>query len=232
MNLFYQKNFAQTHTLTDDEAFHAAKVLRIRQGETIWVTDGQGSKFEGVLERVNPKKCDIKVLNIHHTKPLDYHIEIALAPPKNIDRLEWFVEKATEIGVSSISLFYADRSERKQVKVERLEKIAIAAMKQSLQSYLPVIQEVGIFKEWIRESTSQQKFIAHLPTDTHPPHLFEVAIKEGNYQVLIGPEGDFSEAELTLAYELGYQNVVLGRTRLRTETAALIACQVINLVNL
>ncbi|MCU0340894.1 MAG: 16S rRNA (uracil(1498)-N(3))-methyltransferase [Spirosomaceae bacterium] len=234
MNLFYQKDFAHTHALTDDEAFHAAKVLRVREGDRLHVTDGQGNRFEGIVHQITPKRCALIHVTAQRAAPLSCQIEIALAPTKNIDRLEWFIEKATEMGISTVTLFYAEHSERRQVKLDRLEKIAISAMKQSLQAYLPVVQEVGDFKKWLLSQTTEtalQRFIAHLPDGMPPPHLFQAATKQGRYRVLIGPEGDFSKDELQLAQELGYQNVVLGHTRLRTETAALVACQTLHILN-
>lgn len=234
MNLFYQKDFSHIQALTDDEAFHAAKVLRLREGDRLHITDGQGHLYEGIVQRLSPKRCELSVVATQKIAARPYQIEIAVAPTKNIDRLEWFIEKATEIGIADISLFYSEHSERRQVKLDRLEKIAVSAMKQSLQAYLPKVKEVGDLRQWLinhREDNTWQRFVAHLPTGALPPHLLQAATPQGHYRVLIGPEGDFSPSELILAQELGYQNVVLGNTRLRTETAALVACQILNILN-
>jgi 16S rRNA (uracil1498-N3)-methyltransferase len=234
MHLFYQPNFQEIAALTEDEALHAAKVLRLRVGEAVRITDGQGRFFEGTLQTVTPKKCDITNATVSTVAPPPYQIEIALAPTKNLDRIEWLLEKATEIGVTKVSFFYSERSERRQMKLERLQKIAVSAMKQSLQAYLPQVEEVGNFEKWLRANataTNAQKFIAHLPENEQPPHLFRAAAPGQHYLVLVGPEGDFSKTELSLAQELGFQNVVLGKTRLRTETAALVACQILNTLN-
>ncbi len=231
MHLFYQPNFAQISALIDDEAFHAAKVLRLREGEAVRVTDGQGSWFEAVVQNSTPKRCDLKVIQQTVQTPRNYCIEIALAPTKNLDRIEWFVEKATEIGIDTISFFYTKHSERRNMKMERMHKIAVSAMKQSLQAFLPEIKEVGDFSKYVSGVTAAQKFIAHLPEDQIPLHVLKKAQPGQAYTVLIGPEGDFTEAEIQLTQLHGFEMVTLGNTRLRTETAALVACQALHSVN-
>jgi 16S rRNA (uracil1498-N3)-methyltransferase len=234
MHLFYQPNFSEISALTDDEAFHAAKVLRLREGETVQVTNGKGSWFEAIVQQTHPKRCDLKVVQETKQPPRPFRIEIALAPTKNLDRIEWFVEKATEIGIDRISFFYTKHSERRTMKLERLQKIAVSAMKQSLQAYLPEITEVGDFDKWILKSSNSasQKFIAHLPDNQVPEHLLKKALPGQNYTVLIGPEGDFTEAEIRLTQQNDFQMVTLGNTRLRTETAALVACHTLHAANL
>ena len=234
MHLFYQPDFSEISALTDDEAFHAAKVLRLREGEMVQVTDGKGSWFESKVRQITPKRCDLQIIQQTSYEPRLYSIEIALAPTKNLDRIEWFVEKATEIGIDKISFFYTKHSERRTMKLERLQKIAVSAMKQSLQAYLPEIVEVGDFDKWILKSSNSatQKFIAHLPNDLIPEHLLKKAIPRQSYTVLIGPEGDFTDAEIRLTQQNGFQMVTLGNTRLRTETAALVACHTLHAVNL
>jgi 16S rRNA (uracil1498-N3)-methyltransferase len=162
-----------------------------------------------------------------------------LAPTKNLDRIEWFVEKATEIGIDKITFFYTKHSERRNMKSERLQKIAVSAMKQSLQAYLPEIVEVGNFENFLALSKLEtltklttQKFIAHLPNDQVPEHLLKKALPGQSYTVLIGPEGDFTAAEIGLTQQSGFQLVTLGNTRLRTETAALVACLSLHTANL
>ncbi len=234
MHLFYQPNFSAISALTDDEAFHAAKVLRLREGEHVRVTDGQGSWFDAQVQQSNPKRCDLKIMQQTQQILRPFRIEIALAPTKNMDRIEWFVEKATEIGIDRISFFYTKHSERRSIKLERLHKIAVSAMKQSLQAYLPEIVEVGNYEKWLSASspTASQKFIAHLPESHIPPHLLKAALPQQNYTVLIGPEGDFTASEIQRAEHHDFRMIILGNTRLRTETAALVACQTLHSVNL
>jgi len=234
MHLFYQPNFSEISALTDDEAFHAAKVLRLREGESVRVTDGKGNWYDAIVQQTHPKRCDLQIVQQASYEPRPYSIEIALAPTKNLDRMEWFVEKATEIGIDKISFFYTKHSERRTMKLERLQKIAVSAMKQSLQAYLPEITEVGDFEKWILKSSELtfQKFIAHLPANQVPDHLLKKAIFGQNYMVLIGPEGDFTEAEIQLTQQNDFQMVTLGNTRLRTETAALVACHTLHAANL
>jgi len=233
MHLFYQPDFEQSLALTDDEAFHAAKVLRLREGEQVRVTNGKGYWYNAIIKKNNPKRCELQLIHAEAVLPRSYRIEIAIAPTKNIDRVEWFVEKAVEIGIDSISFFYSEHSERRTIKLDRLQKIAVSAMKQSLQAYLPTINEVGDLRKWLHSLTPQhhERFIAHLPNGQQPAHLFKAATAQRSHLVLIGPEGDFSDNELKLAQELGFMNVVLGPTRLRTETAALTACQILNTLN-
>lgn len=231
MHLFYQPDFAQISALIDDEAFHAAKVLRLREGEAVRVTDGKGSWFDAVVQKSTPKRCDLTVIQRTVQTPRSYRIEIALAPTKNMDRIEWFVEKATEIGIDTVSFFYTRHSERRNMKLERLQKIAVSAMKQSLQAFLPELKEVGDFSNYVPGVTAAQKFIAHLPEDRTPPHLLKSAQPGQEYTVLIGPEGDFTEAEIRLTQQHGFEMATLGNTRLRTETAALVACQALHSVN-
>lgn len=232
MHLFYQPNFSELSALIDDEAFHAAKVLRLREGEAVRVTDGQGSWYDAVVQSSTPKRCDLKVVQQTVQTPRNYRIEVALAPTKNMDRIEWFVEKATEIGIDTVSFFYTKHSERRNMKLERLHKIAVSAMKQSLQAFLPHIREVGDFGKYVPTVNTTQKFIAHLPEDKIPAHLLKKAGPAQNYTVVIGPEGDFTEAEIQLTQAHGFEMVTLGNTRLRTETAALVACQTLHLVNI
>jgi 16S rRNA (uracil1498-N3)-methyltransferase len=232
VHLFYQPNFENLSALTDDEAQHAVKVLRMREGDLLRVTNGVGSWFDCTIQKADAKRCTVQVVSQQQTAPRPYHIELAIAPTKNIDRIEWLIEKATEIGIDKFSFFYSKHSERRILKLERLHKIAISAMKQSLQAYLPQIEEVGDFKKYINQATDQQKFIAHLPEDSRPLHLVQVAQPNQRYTVLIGPEGDFTTEEIEMAVANNFKMVTLGQTRLRTETAALVACQILNLVSI
>ena len=231
MHLFFEPDFAIHQSLTEEEAFHATKVLRLKVGDEIKITDGKGYFYEGIFKEIHQKRCSIQVNQKAYIEPRPFSIEIVIAPTKNLDRMEWLVEKATEIGVDKISFVYTQRSERRVIKLDRLHKIAISAMKQSLQAYLPVILEVGDFKKYIPTIKSKQKFIAHLPESETPKHLIHSALPNTSYTVLIGPEGDFTDDELKLAIEHSFEMVVLGKTRLRTETAALVACQALHFIN-
>jgi 16S rRNA (uracil1498-N3)-methyltransferase len=233
MNLFYEPTIAQTHALTGEEAFHAAKVLRLRAGERVGVTDGAGTWYEATVQQPTPKHCDLHIESQQAYPPRQYRIELALAPTKNMDRIEWLVEKATEMGVDQFSFFYSKHSERRTLKLDRLQKIAVSAMKQSLQAYLPKLVEVGELAHYLPTIQTPHRYLAHLPDHgTPPPHLSRAALPLQSYAVLIGPEGDFSQAEIEQATQAGFVNVTLGHTRLRTETAALVACQALHLVNI
>jgi 16S rRNA (uracil1498-N3)-methyltransferase len=229
MRLFYQPEAVQH--LSEDDSRHAIKTLRLGVGNTIAVTDGQGNRYSAVITQADARRCAFRVTETGTTPARPFAIRICVAPTKNTDRIEWFVEKAVEIGIERISFFYGQHSERRVLKVERLEKIAIAAMKQSLQSYLPRLDEAVSFTELVKTVNDEQRFIAHLPADIPPANLAKAASKSGRYVVLIGPEGDFSEPEIQQAVSVGFEMVTLGPNRLRTETAALTACQLLNFIN-
>ena len=231
MHLFYQPRFQELSALTDDEAFHAAKVLRLREGADIRVTDGAGSWFEAVVQKADPKHCSVRILRQELVPPRPYSIELIVAPTKNLDRIEWLVEKAVEMGADKFSFVYTAHSERRVMKMERVQKIAVSAMKQSLQTYLPTLTEAGDLKKYLTRVETPQRFVAHLPETPTPPHLFRVAKPQQDYAVLIGPEGDFTTDELEMALSNHFQMVTLGNTRLRTETAALAACQILHTLN-
>lgn len=230
MHLFYQPT-PVTH-LSDDDSRHAVKTLRLGVGDTIAVTDGRGTRFEVQITKADARQCVFRVVGEEHTPARPFAIRICVAPTKNLDRIEWFVEKAVELGVERISFFVGQHSERRVLKLERLEKIAVAAMKQSLQSWLPQLDEAVPLTQLLPTITEEQRFVAHLPADGQPPHLFRETTINGTYAVLIGPEGDFAPAELEQAQQAGFHLVTLGPNRLRTETAALAACQILNTKNL
>jgi 16S rRNA (uracil1498-N3)-methyltransferase len=234
MHLFYQPDLVAPATsgyLTDDDSRHAVKTLRLGVGEAIAVTDGHGNRYSAVISQADARRCGFRVTDVQTTPPRPFSIRICVAPTKNIDRIEWFIEKAVEIGIDRISFFFGQHSERRVLKPERLEKIAVAAMKQSLQSYLPQLDDAVAFPQLLATLTESQRFIAHLPDNEQPLNLGKQATAGGEYVVLIGPEGDFSEAEIKLAVEAGCKMATLGPNRLRTETAALAACQVLNFIN-
>jgi 16S rRNA (uracil1498-N3)-methyltransferase len=231
LNLFYQPAIAQgIHHLDPDESRHAIKVLRMQAGETIELTDGQGFLYKALITEAESKKCSFTIIEKKEIPVRDFNISIAIAPTKNIDRTEWFIEKAVEIGIDKIYLMVCKTSERKTVNLERVVKIAVSAMKQSGQARLPYIGDILPFKEIIAHE-ADQKFICHVDKD-NPHQLKAMALPNHRYLVLIGPEGDFSNEEIQLATENGFIKVSLGPNRLRTETAALAACQILNFINL
>lgn len=229
MHLFYQPQAISY--LTEDDSRHAVKTLRLGIGDGIAVTDGHGNRHAAVITQADARRCAYRVTDTQTTPPRPFSVRICVAPTKNNDRIEWFVEKAVEIGVERISFFVGQHSERRVLKLDRLEKIAIAAMKQSLQSYLPQLDEVISFGELLKTVREDKRFIAHLPDEEIPVNLAKAAVPGGQYTVLIGPEGDFSGTEIEQATAAGFQMVTLGPNRLRTETAALTACQLLNFVN-
>ncbi len=237
MHLFYQPALTDsagaTSALTEDDSRHAVKTLRLGVGDPIAVTDGRGSIHSAVITQVDPRRCFFRITETTKTPPRPFSVRIAVAPTKNLDRIEWFVEKAVEVGVERISFFFGQHSERRVLKLERLEKIAVAAMKQSLQSYLPQIDEAVSLAQLL-ESVAEEprfRFLAHLPEGETPVSLAKATEAGGQYIVLIGPEGDFSADEIQRAMAAGFRVVILGPNRLRTETAALTACQLLNFVN-
>ena len=231
-NLFYQPNIPQGVLYLDpEESRHCTKVLRKRVGDTIYITDGRGFLYTGKITDASPDKCAFKVEFSEQEKPKDFRIHIAIAPTKNPDRIEWFVEKAIEIGVDEITFVNCENSERTKIKTERIEKLAISALKQSLKTTFTKIHSIKELRQFISESDSSDKFIAYVD-QTNPDELFKIAKPKSTYTILIGPEGDFSPAELELAISHGYRKVALGPSRLRTETAGMVACHTLNLLNL
>ncbi|AQG78745.1 RsmE family RNA methyltransferase [Spirosoma montaniterrae] len=230
MHLFYQPD--SVNLLSEDDSRHAVKTLRLQAGESIAVTDGHGNRHLAVITQADARRCAFRVTDTITTPPRSFSVRICVAPTKNIDRIEWFVEKAVEVGIERISFFFGQHSERRVVKLERIEKIAVAAMKQSLQSYLPQLDDAVSYTELLKTVVDGERFLAHLPTDEPPLHLVQAAKPGGQYTVLIGPEGDFSATEIQQAIADGFSMITLGPTRLRTETAALTACQMLNFLNL
>jgi len=230
VNLFYQPDVPNgVYHLDEDESRHVVKVFRLSEGDPIEVTDGKGTLYTCRITKADARKCLFKIVNEFVQPSKSYFIHIAIAPTKNIDRIEWFVEKAVEIGVDQISFLLCQKSERKNINLERLQKHAISAMKQSHQLILPVLSPLENVKHIVSQS-ADQKFIAYVDHE-NPDHLKDKALTGKKYLVLIGPEGDFSKEELTFAEQNGFQKISLGPTRLRTETAGLAACHILNLLN-
>ncbi len=232
MQLFYVPNISGAEVVLDEtESKHAVKVLRLSNGEKIQIIDGKGGFYEAEISDANQKKCRLSILkSVLDFEKKNFYLHIAIAPTKNIDRFEWFLEKATEIGIDEITPLLSEHSERKVVKPERLEKILVAAMKQSLKAYLPALNELTTFNELVTNSTATNKYIAHC-YEGEKPHLKNEIAKDDNTLILIGPEGDFSPEELELAKTNGFQEISLGNARLRTETAGVVACHIVNLAN-
>ncbi len=232
MNLFYAPEIKSPEFKMDaSESKHIVKVLRMSEGDELFFTDGKGFFYKCTITVANPHGCMVKVLEkIKGDDKRDYLVYMAVAPTKNINRYEWFLEKATEIGVDRFLPFISKHSERKSIKTERLNRVITAAVKQSLKSFHPQLDEQVDFNTLINTPFEGQKFIAYI----HPEVTLELskAYKKGNNAfVLIGPEGDFTPEEVEKAKEKGFVPVRLGPSRLRTETAGVTACHTVNLLN-
>ena len=231
MNIFYTPNLSFDNHLSEEESRHAVKVLRLTVGDEILQADGMGSFYRTKIVDAHPKCCQTEVIEVIQQKPKrDFRIHIAVAPTKNMDRFEWFAEKATEIGIDVITPLRCRFSERKELKNERVERVLIAAMKQSQKAYIPKLNPICDFSTFVHEDTSEQKFIAHCYDDYEKSPLKNACVRNSNATILIGPEGDFSREEVEEALSRGFQSVSLGDSRLRTETAALVACHTIHLL--
>lgn len=218
-------------SLSGDEAAHF-KVLRLRQGERILLTDGRGNLCKAEVEESTAKHNLLRLIDLRSFEKPSHRIHIAVAPPKNIARFEWFLEKATEAGIDEITPFFSENSERSSIRPDRLNKVVISAMKQSLKTFIPKINELTSLKSLLSHySNEENSFIAWLDRNNEQKHLKTVCKPRKPATVLIGPEGDFSPAEVETAREKGFIPVSLGSSRLRTETAALAACFIVNLIN-
>jgi len=236
MNLFYHPNSKPQDTqivFEKEESRHITKVLRKSEGDLLHITNGNGHIFSATLVNVGPKQSLATINEVSKQEPLPYRLHMAVAPTKNNDRFEWFLEKATEIGIDTITPIICDHSERKIIKPERFERIIESAMKQSLKAYKPVLGDAVSFSELINQTKefSGIKCIAHC-SDV-PKTLFKNIIQpKQDLLILIGPEGDFSSKEVQIAEENGFIGVSLGPSRLRTETAAVTACHSVSFMNL
>ena len=210
------------YTLSEDESKHAVRVLRLGPGDAVALLDGRGGRYAAAVADANPKRCQLRITAHEAVPPRPYFTHVAVAPTKNLDRLEWFVEKAVEVGVERISFLRCARSERRELKLDRLEKIAVSALKQSGQAWLPQLDELMDFADFVAAAAPATTFIAHLEAGERTA-LARVAAAGPGCCALIGPEGDFTPAEIALALGRGIRPVALGASRLRTETAALAA---------
>lgn len=233
MHVFYTPDInADTYVLSEEESKHCTKVLRLGIGAHVHLIDGRGGLYEAEIVSESRKNVGLQVV---HTQ-LDYqkrnhHLHIVVAPTKNIDRLEWFLEKATEIGIDEITPVICDRSERRVVKEDRLYKVITSAVKQSLQAYHPVLNPQLNLSSFLKLPNQDEKMIAHCIAGEPRNYIAELVKPHQRYTILIGPEGDFTQTEIELALQNGYKPLTLGNTRLRTETAALAACFEVNYLN-
>lgn len=231
MHLFYTPDIATTLELPQDEAAHAIRVLRLAEGSEVMLTDGKGSFYRAEIDMISGKRCYVRIVETIMPDPLwRGHLHLAMAPTKNMDRIEWFAEKATEIGFDELTFLDCRFSERRVVKTERVEKILVSAMKQSLKPTLPVLNGMTPFDKFVSQPFEGQKFIAHC-YEGEKEALLQALQPGENALVLIGPEGDFSPEEVQKAMTYGFRPITLGRSRLRTETAALVAVHMMNIVN-
>lgn len=213
-----------------EEARHLIRVLRFVSGDEIHITDGKGTLYTAVLENTGYESCTARIKSsVREFRKRPYNLHVAIAPTKNMDRFEWFLEKSTELGIDTIIPMICRRSERRDVRPERLNKILLSAMKQSFQAYLPKLLPAMTFGE-VLNRTHEKKFICHLE-ETEPVSLKDACPRAADTLFLIGPEGDFEETEVTQAIDAGFQCVSLGPTRLRTETAGVAVCAYISYLN-
>ena len=234
MDHFFYSNqiYEDSIILSEDEAHHALKVLRKHNGDKIVVVDGSGGWYECVIVSEEIQNCLLRIDDRREKFDLrEHYIHIGIAPPKSHDRVEWFVEKAVEIGVQEISFILTDQSERKNIKLERILKRAISSMKQSLKAYLPKINDIIPLTDFMISCSNGEKYIGFVEDD-ESSHLFQSVNYNSDYCILIGPEGGFTSSEFKTAEEFGFKSVSLGNSRLRTETAGLAACYILNLVNI
>lgn len=233
MQLFYNPNINETQNsfvFDKEESKHIVKVLRKKEGDILHVTNGLGFLFTTEITVASNNKCTVKIVSFENQKASKFHLHLAVAPTKMNERYEWFLEKTTEIGIQEITPIICDHSERKIIKTDRFQKIIESAMKQSLHYYLPKLNEPISFVDFIKKEHCGQKFVAHCE-ETDKKSLKNELITNEDVTILIGPEGDFSVKEIQQAIVANFIPVSLGATRLRTETAAIVACHSVVLIN-
>lgn len=231
MQLFYAPDITETPFLPEEESLHCVKVLRMKEGCMLDVIDGRGGVYHARIVSAHPKRTELEILDVEHEwRKRPFRLHLAVAPTKNIDRFEWFVEKATEIGFDTLTPIECRYSERRIVKPERIEKILVSAAKQSLKAYVPKLNPMVDFDTFMSGVTEQQRFIAHCH-DLPKQYLLDTCRPGGDVLVMVGPEGDFSEQEVAAALEHGFSSVSLGDSRLRTETAGVVACHLVTVTN-
>lgn len=233
MHVFYTPDITSSdYILNEEESRHCMKVLRLVTGDVVHLIDGRGGLYEAEITSESKRNVSLHVLKTtSEYQKRNHSLHIAVAPTKNIDRLEWFLEKATEIGIDQITPVICERSERKIVKEDRLNKVITSAVKQSLQAYHPLLNEALSLKELISNHSADHRMIAHCIEGEPRKYISEIAPAGSSYLILIGPEGDFTPNEIQLALQNDFKPLTLGNTRLRTETAALAACFEVNYLN-
>jgi 16S rRNA (uracil1498-N3)-methyltransferase len=232
--LFYTPDIDLSHPqyfLNEEESKHCIRVLRLETGDEVQLIDGKGGLYNATIKDAHPKRTILQINSVISSfNKRNHYLHIAVAPTKNIERMEWFLEKATEIGIDEITPIICQRSERKEVKVERLNKIITSAIKQSIKAYHPLLNEAVSYNQLLAKPFEGQKFIAHCEKGDKTS-LQDALVKQGKYLVLIGPEGDFTPGEIDSALQNDFKAITLGESRLRTETAALEACFEVNFLN-
>ncbi|WP_422859605.1 16S rRNA (uracil(1498)-N(3))-methyltransferase [Flagellimonas sp. S174] len=235
MQLFYSPTLDTTTTsffFSPEESKHISRVLRKKEGDTLHITNGKGYLFDAELLSTDSRKCHAQIAKISQTEPRLYSLHMVVSPTKMNDRFEWFLEKATEIGVDEITPVLCKRSERKTLKLERMNRVLQSAMKQSLQTFLPKLNPLTSFDDFIKNGPKHSfSFIAHCEKNERK-ELKSLLAPKKDTTILIGPEGDFSSEEIDMAIKKGYHPVALGNTRLRTETAAIFACTAVAMTNI
>ncbi|WP_231458763.1 16S rRNA (uracil(1498)-N(3))-methyltransferase [Pedobacter sp. Leaf132] len=233
MNIFYTPDITDSsYTLNEEESKHCIRVLRLPVGAIVYLVDGVGGFFTAEITSDNPKKVTLKVISAEaEYGKRNHYLHIAVAPTKNIDRLEWFLEKATELGIDEITPIITDRSERRVVKEDRLNKVITSAVKQSIKAYHPKMNEALSFDSLMKQPFEGNKLIAHCIDNADKKYISDLVNPFQKYLVLIGPEGDFTPNEVEQALNKDFKPLTLGNNRLRTETAALAACFEINYLN-
>ncbi len=230
---YFAPNIADTLLLPDDEARHCLRVLRTPVGGCISVVDGKGNRYTCHVCSSDPRKASVEIVAVENVLPTwRSHLTVAVAPTKNVDRIEWLVEKLTEMGVDRIVPLLCRHSERKNINTDRLYRIAVAAMKQSLKASLPVIDELTHIADFIGECNDSQKFVAYCADNVDRKILARELAPGTATALMIGPEGDFSTEEIGMALSAGFMPVSLGESRLRTETAAMAAAQTFHVINM
>lgn len=228
---FFYTPDPESLSLPDEEAIHAVRVLRLTENDEIFLMDGKGSFYQAVITEADKKRCRYRIVeSLPQERQWKAHLHIAVAPTKNIERTEWFAEKATEIGFNELTFLDCKYSERKVVKNDRIERILVSAMKQSRKSELPTLNPMTSFENFISHAKERQKFICHC-YDEHLPLLYDSLVTREDTVVMVGPEGDFSLDEVRSAEVAGFRSVSLGKSRLRTETAALVAVHLMHIKN-
>ncbi len=227
---FFQADLTpQSTALSADESHHAVRVLRLQAGDDIAITNGAGLLIHARIRETSDKQCHFEVQSVHTQPSRPYRIHLAIAPTKNNDRTEWMLEKLTETGIDQVTFISTQRSERGKINLERFQKVVVGALKQSQQVFLPALNGL-VDVEQVLAANASQKFIAQADA-LNPVHLKHAAQPGSSYLILIGPEGDFTDTEVTSALQKGFVKVSLGPTRLRTETAGWVACQTLHFVN-